>query len=493
MILLNLNPTWLYDAVHELVRMAFPGQDISREDIDGAGVVVDIKAEVDENNVNIQIRVTSALGTSHAMDDLVLRGTERDRVRQVKMGVRSLCYQVLTHHLGREINAYGILTGMRPVKLVHKMLDQGCDHTELLRRLQAEYLMRDTKARLLLEVATNNRPFLSQPPAINKRVGVYIGIPYCPSRCIYCSFPGAVLKGRPGEMDEFLKALKFEMQTVGDCLQQLGYQVETIYLGGGTPAVLSVAQTERLFSLLMGKYIFPATTEITVEAGRPDTLSEEKLKVYKKLGVTRVCINPQSMNDSTLKRIGRNHDREGVLRAVEWVRNSGIKQINMDLIVGLPGEGLRENTYTAEEILKLSPENITVHTLALKRGSLMAGCRGDLTADARVGEVEQGVELFAEVLRQSGYEPYYLYRQKYMQASMENIGYSLPGQYCQYNIQMIEERQTILGLGGGGASKFVNARDFNLTSVYNPRDPQSYCKSVDTLTRRKVDKLLALN
>jgi oxygen-independent coproporphyrinogen-3 oxidase len=294
-------------------------------------------------------------------------------------------------------------------------------------------------------------------------------------------------------MDEFLAALEYEMETMSLCLKEMGYWVESIYLGGGTPAVLSVEQTEKLFSSMRERFISPATIEITVEAGRPDALSRDKLQAYQRHGVSRVCINPQTMDDSTLRRIGRNHDREGVLRAVDWARECGIKQINMDLIVGLPGEGLRENTHTAEEVLQLHPENVTVHTLALKRGSQLFDSHDALAAQARVDEVERGVELLAGVWRQAGYQPYYMYRQKYMQASMENIGYALPGTYCLYNMQMIEERQTILGLGGGGASKFVDSRDWNLTALYNPRDPQSYCRTVDNLARRKVDKLRALN
>lgn len=493
MIFLDLHPTWLYDAVHELVRMAFPGEEIIWEEGKAADIVVYIQCKMTGDPVSVEIRITSPGGSSRVTEHFAVNGSERERNRQTKQWVRYLCYQTLREHVGRDFNAYGILTGMRPVKLVQRMLDRGMTDHEILKSLQREYLMHEPKARLLLEVADNNRVFLPKAQATSRTIGLYIGIPYCPSRCIYCSFPGAVLKGQAGEMDEFLSALEYEMETIGPCIADLGYRVESIYLGGGTPAVLSVVQTEKLFSFLRNQFISPATIEITVEAGRPDTLSQEKIQAYQRNGVNRICINPQSMNDSTLQIIGRNHDREGVLRAVDWVRNSGIKQINMDLIVGLPGEGIRENTHTAEEILKLRPENITVHTLALKRGSQLFDSHDVLAAQARVEEAERGVDLFARVWREAGYKPYYLYRQKYMQASMENIGYALPDHYCVYNVQMIEERQTILGLGGGGASKFVDPRDWNLTAVYNPRDPQSYCRTVDNLTRRKVDKLRALN
>jgi oxygen-independent coproporphyrinogen-3 oxidase len=268
--------------------------------------------------------------------------------------------------------------------------------------------------------------------------------------------------------------------------------VQSIYLGGGTPTVLSMEDMYRLFDLLGQMYISPATVEITVEAGRPDTLNLAKMQQLKKLGVDRVCINPQTMNNATLMQIGRNHDMEGVMRSVGWAREAGIKNINTDLIVGLPGESLRENTYTAEKILLLQPENITVHTLAVKRGSQMAGSEKGKYNYKRMKEVQQGVDYFSDIFRVTGYLPYYLYRQKYMQASLENVGYSLKGHFCLYNIQMIEERQTIIGLGGGGASKFINPMDWSLSSHYNPRNPESYCQTVDALVRRKVDKLIAL-
>jgi oxygen-independent coproporphyrinogen-3 oxidase len=211
------------------------------------------------------------------------------------------------------------------------------------------------------------------------------------------------------------------------------------------------------------------------------------------LGVDRVCINPQTMNDSTLKLIGRNHDEKGVVQSVEWARQAGIKKINMDLIVGLPGEDIQENTYTAKKILKLKADNLTVHTLALKRGSLMAELEGKSRIEERLREVQKGVELFSNLFREQGYIPYYMYRQKYMKANMENIAFAMQGSFCLYNIQMIEERQTIIGMGGGAASKFVQTGDWSLSSVHNPKNPKTYCESVEKLIKRKFDKLQALN
>ncbi|MEN6324914.1 MAG: coproporphyrinogen dehydrogenase HemZ, partial [Syntrophomonas sp.] len=192
-------------------------------------------------------------------------------------------------------------------------------------------------------------------------------------------------------------------------------------------------------------------------------------------------------------RIGRNHDRKGVMQSVEWAREAGIKQINMDLIAGLPGEGIREATYTASKVLELKPENITVHTLALKRGSMMAELEGKTNLHNRVQEVEETLNLLSNIFREQAYVPYYLYRQKYMKASMENTAYARPGTFCLYNIQMMEERQSIIGLGGGASSKFINVSAGSLSSFHNPKNPQSYCQSVERLINGKVDKLQALN
>jgi len=222
-------------------------------------------------------------------------------------------------------------------------------------------------------------------------------------------------------------------------------------------------------------------------------LSLSKLNLLKQAGVDRVCINPQTMNDDTLRLIGRSHDSTSVDQAVGWARSAGIKHINMDLIVGLPGEHAKHWKTTAAKVLKLQPDNITVHTLAVKRGSTMAEIEGKTKIFDHVNEVEQGVKYFGQVLTEHGYSPYYLYRQKYMQASMENLGYAHTDSFCIYNIQMIEERQTIIALGGGASSKFVNTADWSLTSFHNPKDPKSYIQSLNRLIARKVDKLRALN
>jgi oxygen-independent coproporphyrinogen-3 oxidase len=283
------------------------------------------------------------------------------------------------------------------------------------------------------------------------------------------------------------------MDAIAQCLKETGKTVQSIYIGGGTPTVLSEAELQQLFEHLHRLFISAATREITVEAGRPDTLSLSKLKLLKEAGTNRICINPQTMNDETLVKIGRAHDREGVVQSVIWAKEAGFKQINMDLIVGLPDEGKQDYQRTAEEILALAPENITVHTLAVKRGSPMAEKEGRESVGDRIKTVQEGLTMMGNMFRDSNYQPYYLYRQKYMQASMENIGYSLPNHFCLYNMNMIEERQTIVGLGGGAASKFVNTSDGELRSFYNPKNPVVYANEVDRVIAAKVDNLKAVH
>jgi len=488
----NYQPEYLYDALHELIRMAYPEALLLRENAGDADIEISIGLNEGRSLLvygsikDIRQETKDSQRFELNVSDAVLRN-------EIKKCARIFTYKLLEKHFGKSVNNYGILTGMRPVKLVHRLIDQGLNEQQIVEQLKNEYLLREDKARLLSEVALNERPYLLDQKDARKLISVYIGIPYCPGRCSYCSFSGAVLHDYDRDLKPFLAALEKEIITLGQVINELGLSVQSIYVGGGTPTVLCMEDMNRLFALLYKMYISSQTVEITVEAGRPDTLNQAKMAQLKKLGVDRVCINPQTMHNATLLKIGRNHNMEGVVLSVGWAREAGIEKINMDLIVGLPGESLRENMYTAEKILLLQPENVTVHTLAIKRGSQMAEWGKGTSNSLRVKEVQEGVDYFSNTLRQAGYLPYYLYRQKYMRASMENTGYSLKGHICLYNVQMIEERQTIVGLGGGGASKFINPEDWSLTSLYNPRNPLSYIENVEELIRRKVDKLKALN
>lgn len=493
MLTIDIRPNNLFNSLHDLIRMAFPGCVLQQGCYDGNGKHITITSTELEDQILFTGIIRMDGKITEDRQDYLLKPDGLDQRHRIRYLARRFVYRLLSQHLDRNFNAYGILTGVRPVKIVHRLLDDGLDGDAIIACLENEYLITPEKARLLLEVASINRPFLLSPDEAARKISIYIGIPFCPSRCYYCSFPGAVLNDYEREIGPFVDSLIKEMKIIGDYIKNNGLEVQTIYMGGGTPTVLSENDLARIFDILHCSYITRATDEITVEAGRPDTLSLSRLRLLKQAGVDRVCINPQTMNDDTLELIGRKHNCRMVIDAAEWARYAGIKHINMDIIVGLPGENREHFSTSAERILSIKPDNITVHTLAVKRGSNMVEAEGRGNSIERVAEVEWGVNFFDNIFRKRDYYPYYLYRQKYMKASMENTGYSLDDSFCIYNIQMIEERQTIIGLGGGASSKFVNASDWTLSTLHNPKDPYSYTKTVEKLTTRKVDKLRALN
>jgi oxygen-independent coproporphyrinogen-3 oxidase len=488
----TFQPNELYEAVHELVRMAYPKYDLTRDECPEADVSMHMEMQLDEKQICLVGWLDQEGKRTVREEKHDLKWTGDARRRHINRLVRRFAYDLLVEHTGKTINSYGILTGMRPVKLVHRMIDQGMETEQISEQLKSSFRMSPDKADLIMEVAANNYPYLVKGQQAHELVGLYIGIPYCPTRCYYCSFPGAVYQPG-GSLQSFLTALQQEMEAVSQCLKETGRSVQSVYIGGGTPTVLSEAELQQLFEDLHKLFISTATAEITVEAGRPDTLSPMKLKLLKDAGTNRICINPQTMNDETLKKIGRAHNRKEVVQSVIWAREAGFRQVNMDLIVGLPDEGSQDYQRTAEDILALAPENITVHTLAVKRGSLMAEREGRESVGDQIRNVQEGLTMMARLFRDRNYKPYYLYRQKYMQASMENVGYSQPGHFCLYNMNMIEERQTIVGLGGGAASKFVNPSDGGLRSFYNPKNPAVYTDSVERLIAAKVDNLKAVH
>ena len=490
-IYVETQPTEIYNQVHDLIRMAFPDHKL----IGLSGGVPDqiritVHHQGDRVSCNGEVQVEGK--TTRDTGQYKVPSGQADVRSAVRNLSRRFILQLLRRHLGQEINPYGTLTGVRPVKIIHRLLDQGWEGAPILAQLEDRYLINRDKAGLLLEVAAANRPYLLRRERAERLVSVYIGIPFCPSRCRYCSFPASRIHNYDLEVGPFVQALLTEIKIVGEELAALGYQVETVYLGGGTPTVLSAEHLESIFTVLHQHYISAATREITVEAGRPDTITRPGLDQMRRLGVDRVCVNPQTMNEDTLRAMGRNHNAQMVREAVEQVRQAGIRYINMDLIVGLPGECRSHFQNTALQVMELDPDNITVHSLAAKRGAdLFPDARNPLPATA-AEEVVRGMEWLDQFFRGHGFRPYYLYRQKYMQANLENIGFERGQSPCIYNIQMIEERQTIIGLGGGASSKFVQPRDFSLVTLQNPKNPQTYIETVAALAARKVDKLQAL-
>lgn len=400
----------------------------------------------------------------------ILAQPEVSKETQPKLLLKHGMLKLLSQVCDRQLS-WGILTGIRPGKMMHRLYDFGFSREERSRILEKRYAIRADKVELLQEIASRQRPYLEELRANPQKIAVYIGIPFCPTRCTYCSFPGYQLGQERQELALYLKALQAEIREVGRLMKELGLVADTVYIGGGTPTTLTPREISRLIDELKKWLPWQECREFTVEAGRVDTLSREMLEVLKECGITRLSINPQTMQEATLTRIGRNHGVAEVVRVFELARTLSDWLINMDLILGLPGENLSDVQSTLIQLEKLQPDNLTVHMLALKRGSveLAKGYKHHLGS-----ELEQMQELSAKVAVSWGLQPYYLYRQKRIAGNLENIGYARPGSECCYNISIIEERQTILGLGAGASTKIYNPVNNTLINEQHPTSWQSY-------------------
>lgn len=386
-----------------------------------------------------------------------------------------------------ESSPWGILNGVRPAKIVHRLMDRQENPAAIRQILVERYGLKPEKAELLTEVALNNRDRVPSPEAAAQerhQVSLYLGIPYCASRCTYCSFPSALLPADEEQIVCLLRAIGQDIQAVVKLLSNFGLTARTFYIGGGTPTCLPDRQLAVLLEQLTRAFDLSAMPEVTVEAGRPDSITPTKLALLRQAGVNRISVNPQTMQQRTLDRIGRKHSACQIFEALSQVRAAGFDVVNMDLIAGLPGENEQDMEDSLRQILTWRPENITVHTLALKRGAPMheQGNADDLPAPETVRRM---VAISAGTLREHGYSPYYLYRQKNSPGNMENVGYALPNRQCIYNIDIIEERRTLLGMGPAAASKAVDFGSWKLESCHFPKNIPAYIRTLDGLLQKR--------
>ncbi|HIW56873.1 MAG TPA: coproporphyrinogen dehydrogenase HemZ [Firmicutes bacterium] len=377
---------------------------------------------------------------------------------------------------------WGILTGIRPAKIAVKALREGKSPEAVVEYFVKECGANLSKANLALEVA------LTEAPIIDKMypdgVSLYIGIPFCPSRCLYCSFVTNGTERARRLMPEYTEALKKEIRYVSEIVKLNGDRIETVYIGGGTPTTLTPELLEDMLKCIYEYNDLSCVKEFTVEAGRPDTITEEKLRILKDYGVGRISINPQTMNDETLKVIGRKHSVTDIIEAFYLARRCGFDDINMDLIAGLPGEDFEMFRHSLEEVEKLSPEDTTVHTLSIKRSSILNEYR-DSYRMTEGEEVSRMVDHAREYMKSLGKIPYYMYRQKNQLGNLENVAYCKKGHESLYNIYIMEELQTIISMGAGGVTKTVDRETDRIERIFNVKEAKDYIERLDEMLERK--------
>ena len=382
---------------------------------------------------------------------------------------------------------WGALAGVRPTKLTTKHLLEGGTPRSADKMLKDVYYVTESRRKLAVDcsVSTVRAARLLQPQDLS----VYIGIPFCPSRCAYCSFVSRTIGKKTELLEPYLEALLSEIRLTGDLLRVSGKTIRSLYIGGGTPTTLSTPQMIRLLDAINQSFDLSRCLEFTVEGGRPDTLDAEKLRAIHDRGVNRMSINPQTMEDSVLRCCGRIHKTQDILRAYDQATAAGFQDINMDLIAGLPTDTPEGFRHSLDAVAQLNPSNITVHTLALKKGADLFEHRENLPSAEAVAEMVAYAEA---TLRNLGYKPYYLYRQKYMSGSFENVGWSRDNRDCLYNIYMMEEVHTIVSLGGGGMNK-VNLPDGSLRRFHNPKFPEQYIEMLDSVLQQKRELFALMN
>jgi len=394
-------------------------------------------------------------------------------------------YYLAAVQLLPSVPAWGALAGVRPTKITTRHMLEGGTPKSADKLMKDMYYVTNDRRKLAVDcsVSTVQAAALLEPSDLS----LYVGIPFCPTRCAYCSFVSRTIGKKTELLDPYLKALEQEMAVTGRLLAESGRKIRTVYIGGGTPTTLTTAQMARLLDSIRDSFDLSRCIEFTVEGGRPDTLDAEKLRTIAAHGADRMSINPQTMEDHVLRACGRPHTAADVVRAYREAEDAGFKAINMDLIAGLPQDSVEGFMRSLDAVAALDPANITVHTLALKKGAdLFEKRQGLSTAE----EVTAMVDYANRTLRGLNFKPYYLYRQKYMSGSFENVGWSRDSLDCLYNIYMMEEVHTIVSLGGGGMNK-VNFPDGSLKRFHNPKFPEQYIEMIDDVIRQK-EELFAL-
>ena len=393
---------------------------------------------------------------------------------------KRMMYDMLSALTGREL-PWGTLTGVRPTKIVYGLLEENKDKQEIIDYLKKEYYVSTRKGKLAIKVAENEKRLLEKID-YNNGYSLYAGIPFCPTTCLYCSFTSYPLAVWRDRVDTYVDAMLKEMTFTARLMKDK--TLDTFYMGGGTPTTLEAGQLDRVLGFFESTFDTSKLKEYTIEAGRPDSITKDKLMVMKHHGVNRISINPQTMNDDTLKLIGRHHTVSQVKEAFKLARGCGFDNINMDLIIGLPGETEEHIKRTMDEVASLAPDSLTVHSLAIKRAANLNIFWEKYKAYSMIN-TDDIINMTADCASAMGMEPYYLYRQKNMAGNFENVGYSKPGREGIYNILIMEEKQTIMAVGAGASTKVVFPEENRIERVENVKDVKTYIENVDEMIDRK--------
>ena len=430
------------------------------------------KVEPSEENAN-QTGITKRV----AVDD-----TNR---KETKNSLKRTLYQLLSEYTGVEL-PWGNLTGIRPTKIPMALLEEGKSEEEIARYMKETYFTSDEKIKLSIEIAERELELLHKLD-YEEGYSLYIGIPFCPTTCLYCSFTSYSMSAWKNRMDDYLSALEKELDYTA--VKFAHKKLNSIYIGGGTPTTLNPQQLDRLIRKIKCSFDLSDLVEFTVEAGRPDSITKEKLMVLRNHDISRISINPQTMKQETLDLIGRHHTVQQTIDSFYLARELGFDNINMDLIVGLPGESLSDVADTMEVIRKLSPDNLTVHSLAIKRAARL-NIQRERYQDFEIVNTADHIALTSKVAEEMGLSPYYLYRQKNMAGNFENVGYAAPGKAGVYNVLIMEEKQSIVACGAGASTKRVWVQPnpdgtHRIERAENVKDVAQYIARIDEMIERK--------
>ena len=475
--------------VYELIKVFYFGEEIFfLEDLNQYNEGLLILSRLIETNEGLKASTEIYKDNSLVSKEFII---DIDRIdvdksstnKKIRIGIKQSIYDALSN-LSNIKAPWGILTGVRPVKIVHNLLDENKSQDEIIHTLTNEYRLDLDKAKLIMDIGKKQREYLY--PLDEDNFSIYISIPFCPTRCLYCSFPSLNINSYIHWVEEYVDRLIYEMERIKDLMGKRN--VSTVYIGGGTPSAIPNKQLDRIIKAVYKNFDKESIEEFTVEAGRPDTIDGELLKMLNENQIDRISINPQTMNDNTLKIIGRKHSSKDIINTYYQARQIGFDVINMDLIVGLPSEGIEEIKNTLDSIRELKPENLTVHTLAVKRGSKFINAM-DKYKVADQNTIEAMIEQTQIFANEMELFPYYLYRQKQMMGNFENVGYAMEGKECVYNIKMMEEKETVIGLGMGAVSKIYFPKEDRIERIPNVKSLEEYLKRVDEMVNRKADAL----